>query len=380
MSKLRILHITPWFPNPENNVEAVFIAKHVVALSEYCQNEVLHLRFGEKKENVVKAAYQGIPIERKTFQPIINKWIIKEKLVSKFIFNYLSENADKFDIVNFYIAYPNAVDIRKFKDSFKQLKFVISEQWSAYHQEFNLPKESKGRKRIEQIFDLDIPLFAVSNALAEDIKKFTGIKDLPHKLIPNSVNKEDFKFKSKEKSATFRFCSINNWSTLKNPFVLLEAFNLLHKEQPHVRLTLCGSGQLDNEIKARISELNLNNEIDFQGRIQIGEVAKTLQNNDAYCQSSNYETFSAICIESLACGTPVVATNIGGMKDFINESNGILVDDMEAESWKNALLSMIQNYTSFDLKSISDDIIDKYNQKKIGAILFSHFQEVAGEG
>jgi glycosyltransferase involved in cell wall biosynthesis len=376
---LRILHITPWFPNPQNEIEAIFMAKQVTALNEYCTNQILHIKFGKKSISLITEEYHGMKLTRKSFQPLLDKWIIKEKLASKFVAKFLRSHQDEFDIINFYIAYPNAVSIGKLKAKFPKLKFTITDVWSAYYEQFNLPKGNKGRTRIENIFKHNIPLFTISHALSEDIKKFCGIDTLQYKVISNVLNPEDFYYKPKAESDHFTFCSINNWSTLKNPLVLIKAFQLLQLEDENIRLILCGSGKLSEQIVHVIKELNLEGMVIFKGRVSQDELLKTLHESQVYCQSSNYETSSAICVEALATGTPVIATNIGGMKEFITKDNGYLVNDMEVLSWKEAMVNLKKNYGRFDGRSFSAAILAERNAKRIGLTYFEYFQEVMHE-
>lgn len=372
MKPLKILHIVQWFPNPENEIEAVFIAKHIKALNKYCENAVLHLCFGPKNMTEKNGNYDGIPFQRIALQPIIDKWRVKEYLAKKFIRKYLRENRGNFDLVNFYIAYPNAIFIGKLKLEFPTLKFCISEQWSAYHEHFNLAEDSAGRKRIAAIFKHGIPLNVVSTALGNDIRNFAGLPELKFNVVANIVDDFTFNFKEKIDRANFTFCSINSWSTLKNPIVLIDAFYQLSQKYKETKLIIAGSGQLDDKISEHVKSLQLEDKITIKGRINKGEVAELLQHANVYCQSSNYETFSAICIEALACGTPVIATNIGGMKDFIHPENGILVDEMNANAWCNAMERAMLNYKKYNFKSISENCIRNYNEEKIG----QHFYDI----
>jgi len=375
MNKLRILHIVPWFPNPKNKIEGIFIAEHIKALNNHCSNHVLHINFGDKRE-VKKDKSQNISIDRITLKPLLNKWFLKEKLATKAIKAYLLENNTEFDVVNFYITYPNAISITKLAKHFPNLKFCMMEQWSAYHNQFHLPEKNKGRKRIENIFNNNIPLFTVSNALGEDIKKFIGDVNKPFIAIPNCVNENEFNYKEKANTTEFIFTSINNWSPMKNPFVLISAIAILIKKYSNIKLVLAGDGQLMPQMKSLVNELNLSNSVQFLGRIQKNEVVNVLHRSNVYCQSSNYETFSAICLEALATGTPVLATNIGGMKDFVNKNNGGLVDTLAVEDWANTMENIYLNYNNFNKKEISINCIDKFNSVAVGELYYKQLNKV----
>lgn len=379
MNKLSILHIVPWFPNPENLVEGVFIQNHIKALNEHTENFVLHLRFGDLNSVELNIRHENINADRITIKPIINKWRFKELHAGYFVNKYLNKHQKKYDIVNFYIAYPNAISIHKLKKRFPNLKFCITEQWSAYHEKFNLPDKHKGRLRIENIFNHTIPLNVVSNALGDDIRDFSNQPNLEYNVIPNIIDDKTFSFQAKNDSDVFHICSINSWSAMKNPIVLLKAFSEVIKSNKNVHLTLAGSGQLDEKIKKTIQDLKLTKHVTQLGRINKKEVAQLLQASNAYCQSSNYETFSVICVEALACGTPVIATNIGGMKDFVNRENGILVDDMTPKAWAAAIKNMIERYPSYNKKNISETTLKEYHSKKVGKIFYDALKNLISE-
>src|SRR5687768_2785659 len=101
---------------------------------------------------------------------------------------YLEATIEKFDVINFYIAYPNGLVIKDFIARYPHKSFAVTEQWSAYHYAFGLPATSRGRKRIEKIFDNNITLAVVSSSLGEDIRAFTG-KKLDYSVIPAIIEK-----------------------------------------------------------------------------------------------------------------------------------------------------------------------------------------------
>jgi glycosyltransferase involved in cell wall biosynthesis len=375
MSKLKVLHIVPWFPNPSNQILAIFIAEHLLALNNFCSNSVCHIQFG-KKSGFENDKYKGICVDRITINPVFNKWVVKEKLVTLKIVNYLKKEHLKYDVINFYITYPNALKVQKISRIYPAVKFCMMEQWSAYHTQFDLEKENKGRLRIENIFNNNIPLFVVSSALGKDIQEFVGDKTRKFGVIPNCIDTNVFTYKEKINSNNFLFSSINNWSTMKNPIVLIRAFKLLSQKYNNVKLVLAGHGVLIPEMMKLVEELKMQHIVEFKGSISKDKVVEVLHSSNIYCQSSNYETFSAICIESLATGTPVLATNIGGMKDFINSDNGQLVNDLEIESWFIAMESNYLDYSRFNNKQISEDCCKKYNRKTVGKVFYDKLQDV----
>jgi glycosyltransferase involved in cell wall biosynthesis len=74
---------------------------------------------------------------------------------------------------------------------------------------------------------------------------------------------------------------------------------------------------------------------------------------------SRVEPFGLVAIEALACGTPVVATNQGGLPEFVNESVGALVDVDDAQGLAEAVVREIKS----DSKSVKGPAAAEYARK-----------------
>jgi len=135
-------------------------------------------------------------------------------------------------------------------------------------------------------------------------------------------------------------------------------------------LILGGGGTELSKIKKRVSDLNLTDKVEFTGRIPKKEVPELLKRCNAYVQCSNYETFSVITAEALACGRPVVTGKWGGVLDFVNESNGILIEGIEVKEWTNGLKQIMDNIKMFDTEKISKEIHDRFNSEEVGEKYF----------
>ncbi|OQY36738.1 MAG: hypothetical protein B6243_02430 [Anaerolineaceae bacterium 4572_5.2] len=75
------------------------------------------------------------------------------------------------------------------------------------------------------------------------------------------------------------------------------------------------------------------------------QVARVYNAADVSVAPSRIEPFGLVAVEALACGTPVVATNAGGLPDFINEEVGALVPMEDPESLASAIIYEIKNGT-----------------------------------
>lgn len=86
--------------------------------------------------------------------------------------------------------------------------------------------------------------------------------------------------------------------------------------------------------------------------------------------------FSVAIIEALSIGIPVVATDCGGTKESINNSNGILVPVDDTSSMSESLLYMFNNILKYNASDIRKNSKERYSSSVIGNQLLAIFDNV----
>ncbi|HYG78533.1 MAG TPA: glycosyltransferase family 4 protein [Planctomycetota bacterium] len=100
---------------------------------------------------------------------------------------------------------------------------------------------------------------------------------------------------------------------------LLRAFKLLLKQHPmEIRLVLVGEGPLRRELFRLATELGIAEHVRFAGGCKHHEVPTWINAADAVCLASQNEGLPNVLVEALACGRPVVATNVGGIPELVS--------------------------------------------------------------
>lgn len=97
---------------------------------------------------------------------------------------------------------------------------------------------------------------------------------------------------------------VGRFTYAKNHEFLVQVFALLKQQRPDARLLLVGEGELEQQIRGKIAELGLQNDVIFTGAR--GDVAKLYSVMDAFCLPSRYEGLPVVALEAQANGLPTL--------------------------------------------------------------------------
>lgn len=113
---------------------------------------------------------------------------------------------------------------------------------------------------------------------------------------------------------------------LKGHSYLIKAMVMIRKAHPSCRLYLVGTGYLETELKRLISQSGLEGHVVFAGQRPPDEIVWWMSAADIVVVPSIAESFGLTALEAAACGTPTVASDVGGLSDHVIEGeNGFLI-------------------------------------------------------
>lgn len=180
--------------------------------------------------------------------------------------------------------------------------------------------------------------------------------------LDNNVNKQEVLKKfgiDKEYKNVVSF--VGKLANFKGVDVLIDAVSKYEDEDT---LTLiAGDGELRQDLEKQAKDLNIQN-LYFLGN-QPQTILKDIYNiADVSCVPSRREPFGLVAAEAMSCGVPVIATNEGGLPDFVHEGVGILVPVEDSESLANAVKSVISGEKKFNRNEISKEANEKHSIDK----------------
>lgn len=131
---------------------------------------------------------------------------------------------------------------------------------------------------------------------------------------------------------------------VKRVNLLIQAFYLLHKKHPCVKLYLLGDGEERQRIEELINSLGLVDNVHLLGFVDRQTVLKMMKVSDVLVLCSKMEGNPRVLVEAMLCKIPIVATNVPGIRDMVeHKKTGYLVDHPKPEELAHAIEYVIKN-------------------------------------
>ncbi|MEA5583396.1 glycosyltransferase family 4 protein [Nodularia harveyana UHCC-0300] len=124
---------------------------------------------------------------------------------------------------------------------------------------------------------------------------------------------------------------------------LLQALAIIKPQVPDIWLAIAGRGHLQAKLQQQVQELGLENNVKFLGFLPDAQLPIAYQAAElTIMPSQSFEGFGLAIIESLACGTPVLCTPIGGMPEILASfSPDLITDSTEAPAIAEKLAQIL---------------------------------------
>jgi len=180
---------------------------------------------------------------------------------------------------------------------------------------------------------------AVPSAFLRDV--FAGF-DIPAEVIPNIVDVERFRFRSRGRLRP-RLVSTRNFEGLYNVACTLRAFRIVQERAPDASLTLVGGGSQEGALRSLSRELGLRN-VTFAGRVAPTEIWRYYADADIYLQTPEIDNMPSSVLEAFASGCAVVSTDAGGVPAILTtERQGLLVPRNDHAAAAAAVLRLLDD-------------------------------------
>jgi len=214
---------------------------------------------------------------------------------------------------------------------------------------------------------------AVSQALADAI----NVYDATSKIIPigNMVDTRFFTPDPTARAQTFTFCAIGRLAEQKRYSLVLEAFSQQFKGT-EVTLRIGGDGPLRQRLESEAAALGVQNQVVFLGQLTREQVRDELRRGHVHVSCSVVESFGVTLVESMACGTPVIATRCGGPEGFVEPETGLLIPVNDVPALGVAMRHLFDHYADYNPQTIRDLAESRFSEGAIVQQLDSIYRAV----
>ncbi|RJP84778.1 MAG: glycosyltransferase family 1 protein [Desulfobacteraceae bacterium] len=259
------------------------------------------------------------------------------------IFKFLQlTRKNKYDVIHYFFGLPTGF-LSLLPGPQGKTPYILSLRGS------DVPGYDQYNKTLERIHGLLAPLTRKIWRNAEQVialsgsLKATALLTAPSqkiRVIPNGVDAlflSPLRFSDREQNG-FKMIAVARLVERKGLQDVIKA--LAQLQAPDISLLIVGTGNYEKKLKKLCDDLFLQGRVSFYGFCHPRELPELLVQNNVFILTSLAESFGTAFAEAMACGLPVIASNTGGIPDFVNSENGILVEPGNIDQIKTAILKM----------------------------------------
>lgn len=192
--------------------------------------------------------------------------------------------------------------------------------------------------------------------------RFFYIKD--YEILPNGIDISRYSI-NKKKNNRFTFISIGRLEEVKNHKDIIRIAHEM-KDRFDFELQIVGDGTLRCELQKLIDELGLNDNVKLLGFRK--DIPLLLNQAHCFLLPSLWEGMPIVLLEAAASCLPIISTPVGGIKDFLDDTNATL---SSIADFKQEMIKMINNYDAYLVKA-NKLYLKVKNEYSIKAIVERH--------
>ncbi|MCT4580866.1 MAG: glycosyltransferase family 4 protein [Flavobacteriales bacterium] len=371
MNKKTILHIPSWYPNPDDVQLGIFIQNQIELVNDEFNHVVLYIQGRPlsktiqttvSEKNNIQLIHVTYPSGKSIFSRLRNFLNSVTAGLSKLI-----ELNAKVELVHCHVANKNLWIAQKYFDT---TPCILTEHWSGFlNGNFEASPKWKQRLTLKRINKCQ-QIFTVSQSLQKKLQSLGVTR--PIKVIRNPIQKTIQKTELNQHNQ-LRLLFIGDLvDKIKNVSGILKALKIALTDTPDITLTIIGDGIDRNKLQQLVTEMSLENHVEFKGRLAQQEVIQIYALYDTLLVNSYTETYSMVTLEALSAGIPVIATKCGGPEQFITKANGLLISINNSQELSEAISAIQQNITKYSPERIRKSVMH-YSNDSIKDQLINHY-------
>jgi len=372
--KKHILFLPRWYPNRYDQMWGLFVKKHAEAAAQKNRISVLYIEAvdeGIEKTEIIEETKDGLYTLYIYYKKPRNLIVYFIKYIQYFIWGFKKINRKN----RIHLIHVHILSRMGFLAYLAQMVFgtpyVITEHWSRY-----LPSVNTFKGRIR------IPLTRLTIKKAKAVLPVTmnlqtamishGLTNKHYRVVANVVDAIFFKARlTKNDSFIKHIIHVSTFEDKsKNISGILRGIKKLSKNRNDFKMVFIGDGMDFKKLKELAVKLEIEDQyIEFTGLLEKQALVDKYTQADFMLINSHYENMPVVINEALACGLPVLSTDVGGISEHINHSRGRLMPPNNEKEFINNFTWMLDHCHDYDSKEIRQYAQEHFSFASVGDIL-----------
>jgi len=189
-------------------------------------------------------------------------------------------------------------------------------------------------------------IITCSRAMRQEVEDYFGIQPQVIRTIPNGIDASRFDAPIGEDHTRFRagyarpdekiVFNVGRLVYEKGADLLVEAAPRVLQQVPEAKFVIAGRGPMLPALQQRVREMHLTDKILLTGYLKDEDRDRLYVTADCCAFPSRYEPFGIVALESMAAGTPVVVSDVGGLGTVVNHGETGLTtypENIESLAW-----------------------------------------------
>ncbi len=355
--RLQVVSLSTEFPNPTEPGKGRFVRARLQAMAEHAQLRVIAPVALFDYANPDKRVFASWQMPRKRMDGSIEvfhpRWLYPPRggwLNPNFLFARLLAAISRLrrqgrcDVIDAHFGHPEGVTAALLSSA-TGVPFTVTMRGL----ELRMRRNSRTRSRMAWALRRANRVIAVSEGL-RDLAIELGVDARKTRVIPNGIDVATFHVRDRascraahDVPASQRLMlSAGDLAELKGHHRTIQAVKALRDSGVPVQLRIAGgigrSGRYAGALRDTVKNLHLEEHVRFVGDVPQNTIAGLMNAADVFCLASSSEGWPNVVNEALACGTPVVATDVGAIRQLLpSRDYGSIVPTGDVEALAGAL-------------------------------------------
>jgi glycosyltransferase involved in cell wall biosynthesis len=352
---MRVLVLPKWYPWPERPVFGLFCREHARAAALH--HDVRVLAFTPQRMHGLYRIWEDHDEPLPTTRLVYRRPFVRPAAMA-------TQLAGMWDVVKRFK--PDLIHAPVFEAGFPAVLLarrlgvpvVLTEHYTGFQRGLVTGYDLKLARYAFRHADLVTP---VSQDLRRQLERVEP--QGRYRVVPNVVDPAIFHPGERERSSgPLRLLNVASLDEKKRHADLLDALTRLELDYT---LDIAGEGELAQRLRGRAAYLGLDS-VRFLGSQSQQQIAQRMREADVFVLSSEFENLPVVALEATASGLPIVATNVGGVPEIVDEATGVLVPARDPEALAAGILAVAQR--SFDRAALAARARDRYGIEAVGRV------------